>query len=204
MEPVDLADRWPLPGQESLRDRLLTAYGDPARGYHDLTHLAEVLDRLEELADELGSAGDLDAVLLAAWFHDAVYDGSPDDEERSAEMAEAELAGVVDEATVREVSRLVRLTATHSPGDSDRNGQVLCDADLAVLAADGERYAEYVAGVRSEYAHLDDATFRKGRAAVLGALLAKPTLFHTDTARGAWEHRARANMEAELGPQPST
>ena len=69
---TDLRDRWPLPGRPGLRDRLLAAYGDGRRGYHDLTHLAEVLDHVATLAD---AADDLEAVVLAAWFHDAVYDG---------------------------------------------------------------------------------------------------------------------------------
>ena len=33
---------------EVVRDALLAAYGDGARGYHDLRHLTEVLDRLDE------------------------------------------------------------------------------------------------------------------------------------------------------------
>ena len=50
----DLADRWPL-GEDltAVRDELLAAYGT-GRGYHDLRHLAEVLDRIDELA----TAGD--------------------------------------------------------------------------------------------------------------------------------------------------
>ena len=60
---------------------------DETRGYHDLRHLAEVCARLEELAAG-GAAYDRDAVLLAAWFHDAVYDGERDAEERSAAWAE--------------------------------------------------------------------------------------------------------------------
>ena len=65
-----LADRWPLDSLAEVRDELLAAYGSPGRSYHDLRHLTEVLDRL----DDLGC--DDPPVLLAAWFHDAVYDGA--------------------------------------------------------------------------------------------------------------------------------
>ena len=66
-----------------------------------------------------------------------------------------------------EVARLVRLTERHLPADDDANGCVLSDADLAILAATPERYAEYAADVRREYAHVPDDLFRAGRAAVL-------------------------------------
>lgn len=176
---------WPLADRTELRDRLLAAYSTE-RGYHDVRHLGEVLDRI----DELGGSGN-EAVVLAAWFHDAVYDGKPDAEERSARWAEQEL----DDP---EVARLVRLTESHRPEPGDHDGEILCDADLAILAADPERYAEYAADVRREYAQYDDAAFAAGRAAVLRDLLAKPTLFHTAYAREHWEQRARANVEDEL------
>ena len=192
---TDLSDHWPLTGHEALRDRLLTAYGE-GRGYHDLTHLTEVLDHVETLA---GACDDLEAVVLAAWFHDAVYEGADDDEERSAELATEQLTGAgVPGDRVAEVARLVRLTATHRPAEDDRDGQVLSDADLAVLAADPERYAAYVAGVRAEHAHVPDEDFRRGRSAVLRDLLAKPSLFHTAPGRDLWEDRARANVTREL------
>ncbi|HEX4977353.1 MAG TPA: hypothetical protein VFV40_05755 [Nocardioides sp.] len=199
-----LAPRWPLTQGYGVRDRLLAAYADPRRGHHDLRHLAEVLDHLDVLLDEPVGPGtaevDPDAVRLAAWFHDAVYDGRPDDEERSARLAREALTDAgVEPAVVDEVVRLVRLTATHDPGDGDRAGAVLSDADLAVLAAEPGRYAEYVSGVRREYLHVPDAEFRRGRAEVLRGLLAAPALFRTATGRRLWEERARANVERELG-----
>jgi predicted metal-dependent HD superfamily phosphohydrolase len=100
---------------------------------------------------------------------------------------------------VAEVTRLVRLTATHDVADDDRDGAVLCDADLAVLASDDLRYTSYVEGVRREYAHVDDAAFAVGRAQVLSTLLDRPALFRTAHGRSAWEQRARANVTAELG-----
>jgi len=185
---ADLAGRWPLEALPDVREALLAAWGDPARGYHDLRHLTEVLDRLAELGC------DDPLVLLAAWFHDAVHEGGPDDEERSARWALVALPRDVGD----EVARLVRVTADHRPAEGDRRGQLLSDADLAILAASGERYDEYVRDVRREYADVPDADFARGRAAVLADLLAKETLFHTDTARELWEDRARANVSAEL------
>jgi predicted metal-dependent HD superfamily phosphohydrolase len=92
----------------------------------------------------------------------------------------------------------VRLTATHDVTDGDRDGAVLCDADLAVLASGPVRYSSYVEGVRREYGHLDDATFARGRSAVLRRLLDRPALFRTAYGRREWEAAARANVTAEL------
>lgn len=183
-----LADRWPLDSLAEVRDELLAAYGSPGRSYHDLRHLTEVLDRL----DDLGC--DDPAVLLAAWFHDAVYDGAADDEERSATWAER----VLPPALATEVARLVRLTEEHRPADDDSAGQALCDADLAILAAPGERYAEYARDVREEYAHVPDTDFAAGRVAVLRDLLAKPALFQTARGFELWEVAARRNVGAEI------
>ncbi|HTW17142.1 MAG TPA: hypothetical protein VMF51_18575 [Nocardioides sp.] len=194
---MDLGDRWPLSGSIDLRDQLLAAYADESRGYHDTRHLTEVLNRLDELA-AAGTPYDAAPVVLAAWFHDAVYDGERDAEERSATWAEDALPGLAPAEVVEEVARLVRLTETHRPTDDDPNGCALSDADLAILAAPGDRYAAYTAAVRREYAHLDDDVFRDGRAQVLESLAEKEHLFHTAYAREHWEAAARANLEREL------
>ena len=75
------------------------------------------------------------AVLLAAWFHDSVYDAQPDAEKRSAAWAAEALPTLVDQAVVDEVVRLVLITEHHLPADDDANGCALSDADLAILAA---------------------------------------------------------------------
>src|SRR3954451_22288379 len=197
MSAMDLDDRWPLPDSPAVRDELAAAYADPSRGYHDVRHLTEVLDRLEELAGH-GATYDATPVLLAAWFHDAVYDGERDAEERSAAWAEDALAAVAPAPVVTEVARLVRLTETHLPDDTDANGCALSDADLGILAAPRERYDQYVAAVRREYDHLPDEVFSAGRADVLRSLAEKPRLFHTAYARERWEAAARANVDREL------
>lgn len=176
---------------------LLARWAQPHRRYHDLEHLGEVLDAVDGLADD---AADPAVVRLAAWFHDAVYDGRPgDDEEASAVLAERVLASLgVPADRAGRVAALVRMTAAHSPTDDDADAAVLSDADLAILAAPPERYARYAAAVRAEYAHVPDDAFRAGRAAVLRGLVVAPHLFRTAHGRAQWEHAARANVAAEL------
>lgn len=175
---------------------LLACWAQPHRRYHTVTHLRGVLDSVEELADY---AEDLDAVRLAAWYHDAVYAGRPDDEELSAQLAESDLTALaVPAALVAEVARLVRMTVEHDPAPGDRNAEVLSDADLAVLALPPEQYRHNSALIRTEYAHVPDDTFRAGRAKVIENLLAGPDLYRTPQGRRRWEAAARANLSAEL------
>ncbi|MDQ8704699.1 hypothetical protein RCO28_19700 [Streptomyces sp. LHD-70] len=176
---------------------LVERWAEPQRKYHTVEHLTAVLDRIDTLA---AHAEDADLVRLAAWFHDAVYlPERSENEERSARLAERALseAGLGPDATA-EVARLVRLTVTHDPVEGDRNGEALCDADLAILAAEPEAYAAYAAAVREEYAFVPDEAFRDGRAAVLRQLLDLPRLFRTPHGAAEWEERARRNLAVEL------
>ncbi|MFF7487599.1 hypothetical protein ACFZBC_19145 [Streptomyces luteogriseus] len=185
------------PDPAPYADALLTRWQEPQRRYHTVEHLTAVLDRVDELERY---ARDPDVVRLAAWFHDAVYlPDRSENEERSARLAERALAeaGVPDTKTV-EVARLVRLTVTHDPADDDPDGQVLCDADLAILASPPSAYAAYTTAVREEYHFVPNDAFREGRAAILRQLLDLPHLFRTPHGTAKWEATARYNLTAEL------
>ncbi|GAB3357998.1 HD domain-containing protein [Modestobacter lapidis] len=172
------------------------AWSEPHRHYHDLAHLAAVLGIVDQLA---GAAEHPTAVRLAAWYHDVAYDPQrSDNEEVSAARARIGLVGLVDDATVAEVERLVLLTAGHDPAPDDVDGAVLCDADLAVLAGPPEAYAAYASAVRAEYGHLSDEAFTAGRTAVLDHLLALPALYRLPEVAAQLTERARENLTAEL------
>ena len=175
---------------------LLASWCEPYRSFHTITHLRYVLLRVDELA---AHALDPNAVRLAAWYHDAIYHGRPDDEENSARRAEIELSSLgLAPVLVGEVARLVRLTATHDPAPGDSNGETLSDADLASLASPPHRYAANTALVRAEYVHVPDDVFRVGRSRVVRALLDSPAVYRTPYAHERWEAQARANLNAEL------
>ncbi|MCP3783902.1 metal-dependent phosphohydrolase [Micromonospora sp. A3M-1-15] len=186
-------------GVERAGARLLAAWREPHRHYHTVTHLRAVLDVVDAYA---GSARRPDLVRLAAWCHDAVYDpraGGDANERASAELAgELLTAAGLPAAAVTGVRRLVLLTAGHAVGPDDPDGALLCDADLAVLAAPPADYDRYAAAVRREYAHVPDPGFRAGRAAVLTGLLALPALYRLPEPHARWESPARANLTREL------
>jgi predicted metal-dependent HD superfamily phosphohydrolase len=200
----DLLDAWAAllarhttgPDAAAVGSRLLASWSEPHRRYHGVGHLRDILAHVEELA---GYADDADAVRLAAWYHDSVYAGLPDDEERSARRAEDDLSGLgLEPQLIDEVARLVRMTITHDPAPGDHNAEVLSDADLASLAVPWERYALNTAAIRAEYAHIPDDVFRKGRLQVLVGLLDGPGVFRTEQARQQWEGPAQGNLRAEL------
>lgn len=196
---LPLLTRWneALPGHDALFLDLLDRWGEEHRKYHGRTHLLAVLEALDRLT---APARPPRTVLLAAWFHDAVYLGiAGEDEEESARLAEERLerAGLpADE--VDEVARLVRMTADHRPDPDDEPAALLSDADLSVLAGDPGAYARYLAAVREDFAHIGDTDFAAGRAAVVRQLLELDPLFHTARGRELWQDTARRNLQGEL------
>ncbi|MDX2971181.1 hypothetical protein PWY87_02980 [Kribbella solani] len=203
---MDLRDQWNrlLPHAQPLGDDLLARYAEQHRHYHDQQHLTEVLATVDELAEY---AEDADTVRLAAWFHDAIYDPRADpgeNEEVSAQLAELELAAAgLPAGQVEEIGRLVRLTAKHDCAPDDRNGAVLCDADLRILSLAQARYDEYAAGIRAEYAHVADRDFARGRMSFLQSL-SETDLYTTPRGHAEWERPARENLAREvdsLGPR---
>jgi predicted metal-dependent HD superfamily phosphohydrolase len=194
----ELLDRWndTLPRQQELGENLLVRYSEPHRRYHTTKHLLQVLTMIDQLADD----HDLFLVRLAAWYHDAIYAvpaGQISNEEASARLALRELSRVgLEQEDLNQVARLVRLTETHLPGSRDPEGELLCDADLAILASEPADYADYVAAVRAEYAKVPEEEFLTGRLAVLTDL-AEHEIFRTAKGRQLSD-AAHSNLAAEI------
>jgi predicted metal-dependent HD superfamily phosphohydrolase len=204
---VELRSVWhqltsPAARHEDLFEGLLARHREPHRRYHTATHVMWVVRHVRHLlttsSAEADASVDVDAVLLAALFHDAVYDPTRTDNEAvSAALAvRATEEFGWDAPRQATVERLVLATAGHTPGAADE--AVLVDADLAILGAEPKDYAAYVQGVRVEYRHVPDDQWRAGRTAVLQRFLDASPLFHTEVMHRERESRAKANLAAEL------
>ena len=179
-----LASAWGAPDEvvDAVYRDVVTRYGEPHRHYHTLEHIAEVL----AVVDELDGTAEVE---WAAWLHDVIYDvQAADSEARSAGYAGEVLAQLrAPDEVIREVQRLIELSATHVVVGGDKNGAVFVEADLAILSSAAERYDRYVGDVRQEYAHVDGDAWRAGRRAVLESLLHRVS-----------DDRARSNLAREL------
>ncbi|WP_336661069.1 DUF4031 domain-containing protein [Leucobacter sp. MMO-161] len=190
-----------------LGDTLIARWNEAHRSYHDERHLEDVLLALDHLA----SRGERVAAetLLAAWFHDAVYTGTGDDELASAQLATSTLAQFsLDAALVARVgAHIVATTPAREVLDPATPLAHLLDADLSIFAAAPHRYQQYVQAVRLEYAHVSEPDFASGRSRILSSYLQQPTIYRTGTAQQLWEQRARRNVLSEIeqlrgAPQP--
>ena len=195
-----------------LGESLLQAWEQPHRAYHHSGHLSQMLTDLDHLYAHRTQGSTPLLLVLAAWFHDAVYEGAPgEDERRSEQLAGASLeplvtAGLLSEEELQMVSLLVRATATHElpestelpAGYNPADIEFFLDADIAILAAEPARYRRYLRGVRSEYSHFDDEAFRTGRTSFLHSVLERERIFLSERARELWEEPARTNLCGEL------
>ena len=174
---------------------LADRYAEEHRAYHDAEHVAECLawfDRVRDLAERPAE------LEVALFFHDAIYEPlASDNEARSAEKLRqlAQEAEMPIEAVERIVG-LIESTATHDAGSGD--AALLGDIDLAILGASPARYARYEREVRREYAAIDDASYRLGRARVLRGFLERIEIYRTPRLAARLEAQARDNLGSAL------
>lgn len=180
---------------ETWQGELVGRYSEPHRRYHTLRHVHDLLDLLSD-----ANLADRTAVEAAVWFHDAIYDTTHNDNEAlSADLARRALQELAfSQPTIDLVTRMILATVRHEPADLPHDGLLFLDADLSILGAPRERYAEYAGQIREEYGWVPEPQFRSGRRAILERFLARPRLYFTEEMGRRFEETARANLAWEV------
>jgi predicted metal-dependent HD superfamily phosphohydrolase len=187
---------------DSAGQSLISRYAEPHRRYHSLLHVTEMIAAMETLAAaDQPEADPADRALgvLVAWFHDAVYDPwATDNEARSADVARDVCRGLGLAARHTDVVvELIEATAAHDLPSAGVAASVH-DADLWILSAPAERFDDYCAQVRQEYAHVEAPAYRAGRSLILRSFLDREQIYATPLARREWTCAARSNVDREL------
>jgi predicted metal-dependent HD superfamily phosphohydrolase len=179
-------------------ERLLARYSEPGRHYHDGRHVLACLDAFDNFP---GNVRDNDALELALWFHDAIYDVRATGGKNEADSANLYLhefgllaRGLFDDEKVR---RLIMATR-HSDEPDGGDEALIQDIDLGTLGAAPARYDLYAGEIRQEYEHVEEDAYREGRSAVLRGFLGRKRIYHTRHFRKLLEKQARENMLREL------
>jgi len=174
---------------DGLFGRLAAAYGELHRHYHTLVHIVEMLDCLDRSRD---LAVNLDALMLAVWFHDVAYDSKA---ARGAnEAASADLLSALCPVEAAPAARAMVLHSAHHGTTDDPDTRLFCDLDLYRLAGPLETFLRHGEDVRREYAWVDDRAWASGRAAFMAALLQRPAIYQTAYWRDRLEGEARRNI----------
>jgi predicted metal-dependent HD superfamily phosphohydrolase len=182
---------------------LIAAYTHPDRHYHNLNHIYHLLTILErfdrENSPNSAHLQDSSSVILAAWFHDFVYDPqAADNEIQSAKAATKLLANLNIPLDLDRIEQLILATQGHQIDPDDADLCIFLDADLAILGADPARYEAYRRSIRREYDRVDEASYRTGRSRVLASFLQRDRLYYTDLLFDELEAIARVNLQQEI------
>ncbi|WP_443747235.1 HD domain-containing protein [Asticcacaulis solisilvae] len=175
---------------------LETAYSEPHRHYHTLTHIEAVLSALDS---HRGQFDDAQVAELALVYHDLVYDPArQDNETQSAARLLDRLSGYLPEARLARAAGHIEATRHHNATE-DLDANLLLDIDMSVLGAPWPDYLAYAQGVRAEYEPIYGAeAYAAGRAKLfLEPTLAKDRIFLTQ-AFARLESAARENLDLEL------
>jgi len=180
----------------ALQAELLARYAEPHRAYHTQQHLSECLALFDELRHLAVHPAEVEAAL---WFHDAIYDvHRHDNEALSADWARAALLQASASVDVAARVHALVMATRHSVAPQTSDEQLLVDIDLAILGAPPQRFAEYEAQIRREYAHVPQDVFTAKRGEILAGFLARPVLYGTAALRERLDATARANLRAAI------
>ena len=184
---------------------IITKYTESHRRYHTFIHIRNMTSYWENLIRDTDISHETTVdVLLAILFHDIIYDTKWSRkiilEEASAQefitFCERTHLDISSER-INHVANLIRSTATHTPMDNDQAALAFLDSDMYILSIDRHQYIEYARQVRDEWAHIDDATYVRGRMNFLIGVLETPRIYFTDNMINR-EDIARDNMRYEL------
>ena len=176
---------------EEVHARLVDLYGEPHRRYHTLDHVRHCLGEFDQVAALMD---DPDAVEMALWFHDAVYQaGAADNERRSAELFRQWSEGWVDAAFLQRVDDLIMAT-THRDPPARRDERFIVDIDLSGFGLPWETFERDGHLIRAECGDIGDDAYYPGLLRFLRSLQSRPTFFLTDFFQRRYEPIARDNI----------
>ncbi len=176
-------------------------YNEAERHYHTMDHIDFCLGLFDKVRDQCANP---DAVELAIWFHDAVYNFPIEENERlSAEYFWSVSEGHLPEELRQNIFDQV-IATDHRQRPADNDQQILVDIDLSSFGRPWDQFIQDGKKVRLELAYLDDAEFYRGQIGFMKGLVERENFYNTPWFQKQFEAIARSNLSRyleELGRQ---
>lgn len=177
-------------------DEICTRYNEAHRRYHTPEHIVHCLQQFDACRELLSDAN---AVELAVWYHDVVYDiGADGNEARSAEFFVRHAKGELSDELICAVQELIMVTMHLCNRPETADESYLVDIDLSSFGLPWERFQRDSVAVREEFPQLQDKEFYPKQQLFLAELLRRESFCFTDFFRERHERQARENISAYL------
>lgn len=173
--------------------KLVSRYSQKHRYYHNANHIDASLKFLRQVKQ---LANDYNALEIALWFHDAIYNiFSSSNEIDSANWAADFLKlNNANEDFIENVHRLIMATQ-HNATVHDNDERLIVDIDLAILGSNSEMYEQFERWVRREYKFIPSFIYKKKRKEILEGFLSRERIFSHEYFFEKFETSARNNLK---------
>jgi predicted metal-dependent HD superfamily phosphohydrolase len=170
-------------------------YSNPGRHYHTPKHIEHCLTQFDLASGELE---DRDAVEIAIWFHDLIFEPNADDNELQSARRFVELAN--DSMTAEFKTRVYDLVMATAPPRMPKttDQKFMLDIDLSSFGLPWDDMLRDSIAVRQESPQLSDADFFPGQRAFLESLVKREHFYFTEFFRSRIEETARSNINRYL------
>ena len=164
MDIQPLLTKWHI---RMSQEEILRRWREPHRAYHTCDHLADVMNQIYAIPNNHITNKYREMLLLAAIFHDIVYDPRrSDNEERSAQLL---LQHAPETTEIQYIVSIIRDTKTHVPRSP--LSHIFCDLDMSIVKKPLPDLVRWETGIRMEYKHVPRLLYMIGRVRFLRQMI---------------------------------
>ncbi len=190
-----LCERLQLEHTNEWFGKLASQYNEPHRAYHNSHHIA---DCLKQLNSAPSITSNVDAIELALWFHDVIYEmGANDNERRSARYFLDVTRGRLGNGRRWRAARHI-LATIYPSNPRDPDSRYVVDIDLSSFCLPWPQFLRDSANVRRESGHASDAEYARKQQQFLTQLAGSPPFFLSHYYLQHHEHQAQDNIRRIL------
>jgi len=176
----------------SIHQRLINSYCEPQRHYHTLTHIEHCLGMFDQCKSLVSNP---DALEIAVWFHDVIFEPGRHDNEALSKELYLYLSIKVHAPELRElVGRLIMATLHDGSSLEDDDACYMVDIDLSSFGLSWDEFLRDSDNLRLENPQVSDAEYYFNQGNFQNYLLGRERFYLSNFFSRHYESRARDNL----------